>query len=274
MPDRLSSLLQRFELRARVLHGGALRGMADFDATPGAGHLHLLRGGMLMVTQRDGRRTRVEEPSALFCPRPLAHRLEPGHGGAEVVCAAVEFGAGDENPLLRGLPGLLVIPLAEVPALDATQSLLCAEAFGQRCGRAAVVDRLTEVLLVQLLRHAIERRLVDGGVLHGLADPRLARALTAMHASPARPWTLDALAATAGMSRSRFAAQFTQAVGLPAGAYLAQWRVGLAKNLLRRGRPVKQVALEVGYGGASTLGRAFAQAVGASPTQWLRQQGR
>jgi AraC-like DNA-binding protein len=71
------------------------------------------------------------------------------------------------------------------------------------------------------------------------------------------------------MSRSRFAARFTQVVGLPAGEYLARWRVGLAKGLLRRGRPVKQVAIEVGYGSASAFARVFAQVVGQTPSGWL-----
>jgi AraC-like DNA-binding protein len=270
MPDRLSGLLQRFELRARVFHRGPLCGVAAFAGEGDGGMLHLIRRGPVTVIGTDGRHEQVTRPSLMFVPRPAPHRLEAEpNAGAEIVCAAIDFGAGDENPLLRALPAQLRVAIDEVPALGATQALLFGEAFGLRCGHATVVDRLSEVLLVQLLRWSIERRLVDGGLLAGLADPRLARALTAAHAEPARAWTLERLAAEAGMSRSRFAARFTQVVGLPAGEYLARWRVGLAKGLLRRGRPVKQVAIEVGYGSASAFARVFAQVVGQTPSGWL-----
>jgi AraC-like DNA-binding protein len=270
MADRLSSLLQRFELQAHVFHSGALCEPAEVDGREAVGHLHLLRQGVLVVTDADGQRLRIAQPSLLFYPRPMAHRLQAeGEAGADLLCATIRFGVGDENPLLRGLPARLLIPLADAPTLDAAQALLCSEAQAQRCGHAAVVDRLTEVLMVQMLRFAIEHRLVDAGLLAGLADPLLSKALNAMHADPARPWTLADLAQQAGMSRSRFAARFSLAVGLPPAEYLVQWRVGLAKGLLRRGRPVKQVAEDVGYGGASAFGRAFAQVVGMPPGRWV-----
>lgn len=115
---------------------------------------------------------------------------------------------------------------------------------------------------------AIEQRLVDGGLMAGLADPRLHKALAAVHAEPSRAWTLVSMAAKAGMSRARFAAHFVQCVGVPPGEYLTGWRLGLARTLLRRGLPVKQVAAEVGYASASALGRVFAQRLGSSPMAW------
>jgi AraC-like DNA-binding protein len=93
-----------------------------------------------------------------------------------------------------------------------------------------------------------------------------------MHADPSQEWTLELMARMAGMSRSRFAAAFTDTVGMPPGEYLAQWRIGLAKRLLRRGFALKLVALEVGYGSASALTRAFTHGVGLTPTQWLAGQ--
>lgn len=269
MSDRLSALLLRFDLRARVFHSGALCGVACFDAVLGLGHLHLLRRGSLGVTDGLGQHRVFDEPSVLFVPRPMAHRLDADDAaGAEVVCASIEFGAGDENPVLRALPALLHVPLAQMPGLGLTQQQLFGEAFGARCGHDAAVDRLTEVLVIQLLRHAIEHRLLDAGLLAGLADPRLNKALSALHAEPARAWTLEAMAAVAGMSRARFAAHFARHVGVPPGEYLTSWRLGLARSLLRKGLPVKHVAAEVGYANASALGRVFSQKLGASPTAW------
>ncbi len=275
MSDRLSALLQRFELRARVFHGGALCGVTRFDGGQGVGHLHLLRHGTLGVTDGQGHRTVLDEPSVLFFPRPSPHRLDADETqGAELVCALVEFGIGDENPLLRALPTSLQVPLTRLPGLDLTQQLLFGEAFRQRCGHDAVVNRLAEVLLIQVLRYAIEQRLVDGGLMAGLADPRLHKALSAVHAEPARAWTLESMAAEAGMSRARFAAHFAQLVGTPPGEYLIGWRLGLARAMLRRGLPVKQVAAEVGYANASALGRIFSQRLGSSPTVWQLRDGR
>lgn len=275
MSDRLSALLQRFELRARVSHGGALCGVARLDASPGIGHLHLLRQGRLAVTGAlgagQGRRMVLDEPSVLYFPRPAAHRLDGGGPpGAELVCATVEFGLGEENPLLHALPPQLVVPLARLPGLDLVQQLLFAEAIGQRCGHDAALNRLVEVLMIQLLRYTIEQRLVPGGLMAGLADARLHKALSAVHAEPGRGWTLASMAAEAGLSRARFAALFAQMIGVPPGEYLTRWRLGLARTLLRRGLPLKQVAAEVGYANASALGRIFSQRLGHSPVAWQR----
>lgn len=274
MPDRLSALLQRFELRAQVFHGGPLCGLATFEQQQGTGHLHLLRQGSVVVTDAHGIATPLDQPSVLFFPRPHTHQLQATDAqGAELVCASVDFGLGDSNPLLRALPTCLVVPLERLAGLKLTQQLLFEEAFRPRCGHDAVVNRLTEVLLIQVLRYAIEHRLVDGGLMAGLGDQKLHKALVAMHEAPARNWTLDSLAATAGMSRARFAAHFSRCVGTPPGEYLASWRIGLACTLLRRGVPVKQVAAEVGYANASALGRAFTQRVGAPPVTWVARHG-
>ncbi|QYD69037.1 AraC family transcriptional regulator [Paraburkholderia edwinii] len=273
MIDRLSSLLNRFELRARVFRGGGLSGTESFEGGGEECHLHLVRGGSMVLTSTTLGRHVIVTPGAVFLRHPRSYRLDSGEGDtAEVISAAFELGLGDENPLLRSLPGILSIPFTCVPSLEAVQEALFAEYDARACGYAAVVDRLAEVLVIQLLRFAIRRQLVESGSLAGLADTRLAKALTAMHADPSQEWTLELMARMAGMSRSRFAAAFTDTVGMPPGEYLAQWRIGLAKRLLRRGFALKLVALEVGYGSASALTRAFTHGVGLTPTQWLAGQ--
>jgi AraC-like DNA-binding protein len=273
MTDRLSSLIHRFELRADVFHSGSVRGMTGLRMRSGVSHLHLVHRGLVTATYGASGRQTISEPSALFLPRPVTYRLDADDpDDTEVVSAAIQFGGVDENPILRGLPDLLVTPLTCVPSLDTVQQLLFQEASARRCGHVAVVSRLAEILMVELLRYAMRRQLVDGGSLAGLSDARLAKALTAMHVDPSHPWTVETMAEAAGMSRSRFAAHFAAIVGIPPGEYLMRWRIGLAKALLRRGRPVKQVALDVGYGSASALARAFAQGEGTPPTAWLAAQ--
>lgn len=217
-------------------------------------------------------RLHLSEPSVVFIPRPQAHRVVAlSADGAELVSAAIHFGGGDDNPLLRSLPAVWCVPTAQLPGLALTLDLLFAEAWACRCGHAAVLDRLLEVLLIQLLRHAMAERLVDAGVMAGLSDARLARTLSALHAEPARHWTLETMAAVAGMSRARFAAHFAQTVGAPPGDYLTGWRLGLARRMLRRGMAVKQVAAEVGYASAGAFGRVFQQRGGSSRRAWRRR---
>jgi transcriptional regulator GlxA family with amidase domain len=207
----------------------------------------------------------------LFYPRPLAHRFQTDPDtGAEMACATIAFGGGDANPIPRALPACMQVPLPDGSRLATTAGLLFDEAFDAQCGRQLVVDRLFEVLLVQLLRHALAEGSTQGGLLAGLSHPRLRHALVAMHDAPQRAWTIDSLAAVAGMSRTRFAAAFRETLGTTPADYLAGWRVAVAQDLLRRDRPLKQVAAEVGYESPVALTRAFKARTGVTPREWKR----
>lgn len=269
MSDRLIAILEHFELRARVFQAGLLCRSSGFDAVPGLGYIHVLRAGAMRIESAGRPGFRVERPGVLFYLSPTAHWLRPDPDGADTVCASFEFGTGFGNPLGAALPEPLWLELAELPTLAAVLASLFAEASGEHCGRQAILDRLMEVVIIQLLRALMDRDKVGPGLLAGLADRRLARALNALHAEPARAWSLADLAAVAGMSRARFAARFRTVVGNTPLAYLGQWRLGLAQALLRRGLGVQRVAEEVGYANASALSRAFRAQLGQPPTAWL-----
>ena len=274
MGDRLVWLLERFELRARVFHTGTLCRMADFDAADGLGYIHLLRGGSLAVRSPGRLPPVLAEPGLLVYVTPASHRLDPGQGGADLVCASFEFGTTLGNPLVRALPEPLWLPLGGLPGLASAVALLFREAAEAHCGQQAVLDRLVEVVIVLLLRELMDQQRLQLGLLAGLADPRLARAINALHAEPAAPWTLEDLASLAGMSRARFAARFREVVGETPLAYLADWRLALAQTLLRRGQPLELVADQVGYASASALSRAFSARVGVTPGRWRRERAR
>jgi transcriptional regulator GlxA family with amidase domain len=172
------------------------------------------------------------------------------------------------SPLAAALAPLLVLPLEALTDARATLEQLFDEADAARCGRRIALDRLCDLLLVQVLRHVIDRSLANSGMLAGLADPRLSKALISLHDQPQRDWHLEELAARAGMSRARFAARFKQVVGIAPGEYLTRWRISLAQHLLQQGRPVKEVAGEVGYASPAALGRVFATRTGATPKAW------
>ena len=192
--------------------------------------------------------------------------------GADLVCAFIDFGATFGNPLLRGMPDFLSVRLADITGVDGTLALLFDEAFAQRPGRTAGIDRLVEYFVVLLLRHCVEARLLQVGVLAALADARLSKAITLMHERPEQAWTLETLAQAAGMSRARFAAHFKRVVGVPPLDYLTDWRVSVAQTLLRSGKLPKAVAPLVGYSSAAAFSRVFAKRVNASPVQWAAAQ--
>lgn len=270
--DALSGLLSRFMISARVFHTGELCGVADFTEDHGVGHLHLVREGRAIVYHPDRPSIQIDVPSVLFYPRALSHRLViPAGNAADVLCATIAFQDRKQNPLANALPDYLLIPLAEITALVATLELLFEEAFIDQYGRQAMLDRLCEVLVIQVLRYAVQHNLVGQGMLGGLSDPGLARVLFAIHEQPGQSWTVERLAEQAGMSRSGFARHFHCLVGTTPANYLTDWRMIVAQGLLKRHHPVSAVALEVGYGSQAAFSKAFTHRVGISPRAWVNQ---
>ncbi len=270
--DRLSLLLDHFTISAGVFHTGRICGIHDFERDTHRGHIHLIKRGPVSLTGGIEGTLSITEPTLLFLPRPDAHRLiADDRDGADVVCASIQFGGGRHNPITDSLPPIVRVPLADLPGAQALLDLLYEEAFSEQCGRQAALDRLCELLLIRLLRHCLDHGLTESGALAGLADRRLSKALVAMHKDATRCWELNDMASLAGMSRARFAVHFREVVGETPADYLASWRITLAQGLLRAGTPLKHVALDVGYGSASALTRAFIRKIGQTPTHWLRQ---
>lgn len=270
MQNQIDLLLQRFSLKSRVFFAGNLCNITNFDAAQGVAHLHVLRAGHLDVVPSIGPSLRLEEPTLLLFPRPTSHRLVPTHsGGADMTCSSVEFGLGSENPLVRALPGLMLVPLANAPGMKAILDVFFDEAFHAKQGQSAALRRLAELVLILTIRHALEKGMLQSGMMSGLADVRLSKAIQAIHERPAEAWTLHSMAETAGMSRARFAHHFLQVVGAPPGDYLNQWRISIAQSLLLQGKPMGVIADEVGYSSATALTRTFTARVGLSPTAWL-----
>ncbi|HEY0878672.1 MAG TPA: AraC family transcriptional regulator [Zeimonas sp.] len=273
MSDRLSSLLARFSPRARVDRSGALESTIRFGGEGDAGRLHLLRSGTARSLHPGWSPLRLARSSLLFYPRPFAHELVPDDPvRPDLLSASIHFDGGSVGPLATALPPVLVLPLAALGDARPTIAQLFDEADRTLCGRQVALDRLCELLLVQVLRHVIDHALVGTGMLAGLADARLSKALVALHDEPERDWHLEDLAAVAGMSRARFAARFKTVLGVAPGEYLTRWRIALAQHLLQQGRAVKQVAGEVGYASPAALGRMFVTRTGATPKAWANMR--
>ncbi|WP_246676791.1 AraC family transcriptional regulator [Mesorhizobium sp. B2-4-15] len=261
--DPLAALFTHVTPTAQTFFTGTLCHALQFT---GLGHLHMLKAGELRVSRSGEADLEFLKPTLLFFPRGRTHDFAvDSRRGADLVCATVELGGAEGNPIALGLPECVVLPLAEHPALRPVCDLLVGEAFAEGGGRQTALDRLFEYLLILIVRHVIECGVVSTGVLAGLADPRLVKALTAIHEAPKKPWKLEELAEVAGMSRTRFAEHFRKLVGRPPIEYLTVWRITIARQLLGKGKPVKTVAAQVGYDSAAAFSRVFSRVTGHPP---------
>ncbi|WP_219134342.1 AraC family transcriptional regulator [Janthinobacterium sp. UMAB-60] len=268
--DRLSALLLQFGFSADTFFEGTFCGSNHFPAQPGRGHLHLVREGPVTFVHADGTRLRIDAPTLILYPRPQAHGLDTGAGTARLLCATVHL-PGDDGAVIDSLPPYLQLPLAQLPAMAGLLDLLFDEAQHGGLGQKLVLNRLCDVLIVQLLRHALAKHLMSAACMLGPSDAALANAMTAMRDHPGHHWTVASLATLCGMSRSRFARQFHAVIGCPPAEYLTGQRMLRAQALLQQGRLVQDVALEVGYASQPAFTRAFRAYSGLSPRDWLAQ---
>jgi len=196
--------------------------------------------------------------------------VQEGRPDLRIVAGHCSFESPHASLLVSLLPCL--IHVRDEPRLSTLVQLLGDESRERRPARNVVLERLLEVLLIEALRSPGGQGAVSPGLAQGLADPRLSVAIRALHAEPARSWTVAAMAREAALSRSTFFARFQDKVGMPPMEYLLAWRMALAKDLLRRREDaVSEIAARVGYGSASTFSVAFTRHVGRSPTQFMRE---
>jgi AraC-like DNA-binding protein len=137
-----------------------------------------------------------------------------------------------------------------------------------------ILERLLEVMMMECLRWgAIGEDDLSAGLLAGLRDPALAKVLYALHSKVQAAWTVAELAKLAGMSRSAFAARFTETLGCAPKEYLSRWRMTLAQDALSRGaKSLDRLAQEIGYESASAFSTAFRRRVGCSPGAFARSR--
>jgi AraC-like DNA-binding protein len=263
-------------------------------AMPGYVWFHVATSGGFELAAEDGEARRLAPGDLALVPHGEGHVLlsEPGapapgildlereavseryevlrHGGggepATLICGAVRFEHPAARQLLQSLPAIVHVEAAGA-WMDGTLRLMAAEARELRPGGEAVITRLGDILVIQAIRRWIETDpAARRGWLGALQDPQIGRALTLVHREPARDWTVAALAGEVAMSRSAFAARFTELVGEPAMAYLARWRMHLALSALREeGATVGELADRLGYRSEAAFSRAFKRIVGVAP---------
>jgi transcriptional regulator GlxA family with amidase domain len=147
-----------------------------------------------------------------------------------------------------------------------TLGLMAAEVRQLRPGGEAVTIRLADILVIQAIRAWIQADpAAQTGWLGALQDPQIGQAILAVHRNPGHPWTVASLANQAAMSRSAFAARFTQLVGEPAVQYLTRWRMQVAQARLQQGpTTIRELATQFGYGSEAAFSHAFKRVIGVS----------
>lgn len=246
-------------------------------AVDGAAELRLAAGDFVLLPTTPGFTLSGFEPAvpAFVDPHAAAPAMEEVRHGrpdgppdVRLLGGYFVFDNADSGLLVSLLPRQ--IHVSGVERLSLLVGMLAEEGGLQRPGRALVLARLVEILLIEALRLA-QTPDAPTGLLRGLGDARIAEAIRRMHADPARAWTMAQLAKEAALSRSAFFDRFSRNVGVPPMEYLLAWRMALAKDLLRRRDiDIGEVAARVGYGSASTFSTAFSRHVGQPPGRYAR----
>jgi AraC-like DNA-binding protein len=198
--------------------------------------------------------------------------LRHGEGGAptSLICGAVRFEHPAAGNLIEILPPTIHIQASTSPRLEwmhGTLRLMASEACELRPGGEAVITRLGDILVIQAIRAWMySDPAAQRGWLGALQDSQIGRAISHIHRDPARNWTVASLAHELAMSRSAFAARFTELVGEPVMSYVARWRMQVAAAALTdQGVTVSQLADRLGYRSEAAFSRAFKRVTGVAP---------
>ena len=248
-------------------------------------------GDAHVMSSEPGKRVSRMERDIYFSPHPsqlpfvltqkgeatIAATLDgAGERRTTIVCGFLGCDARPFNPLLAALPRMLHMPgaIAQNEWMQSFIRVAVEEANHKRPGGEAVLERLSEMLFVDVVRRYLENLPAgDTGWLAGLRDRFVGRALALLHERPSHAWTIDELGDAVGLSRSALHEHFAQLVGQPPMQYLAQWRMQVASRmLLETSMNVASIALESGYESEAAFSRAFKRVVGVPPAMWRKQR--
>ncbi|MET1110510.1 MAG: AraC family transcriptional regulator [Allosphingosinicella sp.] len=221
------------------------------------------------MTSRPGAECVAARPAAT----PVRHGLAGGEPDFRMLGGSFRIEPANAPLLVALLPELIHVQAADTTSLSRVVGLIRDECEADRPGGEMILRRLLEVMLIEALRRETisEEGSLEAGLLAGLRDPAVARALRALHADVGRRWTVASLAQIACLSRSAFAARFRSTVGCAPMEYLARWRMARARDALGRGgMPLDRLAEEVGYESASAFSTAFRRRVGCAPGGFAR----
>jgi len=255
----------------------------EFKDTTSAS-FHLVRRGECWVTSGD-QAERLGTGDLIFIEQGRDHELASQLAGQDppagemstlLLCGYFNFADETDTPLLDDFPSLIIVREEELlkrPWLKSTLDQLSTEYLSQQPGSELVVNKLTEVVLVELIRINFGRG-ENSRIIQALSDKRIAKALQQLHNDLRHPWTLEKIGEEVGMSRAAFAKRFKELVGQPMLKYLTRLRVQSAKELLRDTKlPLYEIADRVGYESDLAFTKTFSKYAGTTPTRFRKQAG-
>lgn len=286
MDDVLSEILVSTRLTGTVYFCDQLGSSWEKEFyDPNAASFHQIRrgGGWLQI---DDRTEYLGPGDLVFVGAGVAHSLTSHKVGdipnpsqdmppTLLLCGYCGLSLEQESPLHALFPRVSILRQAEIeqkPWVKASLDQIASEYLSAKPGAMVVVQRLTEVLVVELIRENFGQQ-ESHGFLRALTDKQLSRALHLLHANPEKSWTLANLAENIGMSRATLARRFKELVGQPMFDYLTQLRMQRAKDQLRdTNLPLYEIAENVGYESEASFTKTFKRHVGKTPTGYRRQQ--
>jgi AraC-like DNA-binding protein len=306
MKDVLSDILETIRLQETLYFRTDFSPpwAIEVPAYKTAARFHLVIQGRCHVKLPSGRTVALQAGDLALIPHGRAHILsdrddrapnslervleEAGYSGdgvfilgkgdpeaaTRMLCGHFGFAEGADHPIMRAMPELVVLTnddRPQHPFLDGALRLLEKRVFSDGVGAKAAVTKLSELLLIEAIRAIVSQSPHLKQIMAAITDTHVGRALALLHEAYAKDWTVENLAESVGMSRSRFAERFCELLGEGPMHYLAEWRLQRAMYLLSQPRiSVQEVALQVGYQSTSAFSRAFTAKFGAAPTAFKR----
>ena len=283
--DVLSDILRSMRVHGSVYFCDRLQApwTMDFKDTKSAS-FHLVRRGECWISSGDwlecmgpGDLVFIEPGrDHVLASQPPGQAPPASEAQTLLLCGYCDFQQETATPLLDVFPSLTIVREEELlkhPWLKSTLDQLSAEYMSQQPGAELVVNKLTEVVLVELIRINFGRGEQSQFIL-ALSDKRIAKALQHLHNDLHLTWTLEKMAEAVGMSRAAFAKRFKELVGQAMFEYLTALRVQHAKELLQETKlPVYEIAGRVGYESDLAFTKTFKKYVGTTPTRYRKQAG-
>lgn len=277
----LSDILRSLHVRGSVYFCDRLVSpwSLKFDGTPRAS-FHMVRRGECWVTV-NGESEQLGPGDLVFLEPGKAHHLSshaPGQTGTTGVCTLLlcgycEFDGAASSPLLNVFPSVTIVRYEEIVKhgwLKTTLDQLSTEFMSGLPGAELVIDKLTEIVIVELIRINFGRTTGDPFV-QALTDKQISTALHLLHENPEDSWTLQRLAERVGISRAAFARKFRELVGTPMFEYLTNLRIDRAKDLLlASGLPIAEIAYRVGYESDVSFTKTFRRLTGLTPARFRK----
>lgn len=265
--DRLSALLTGLAPRVEVIRAAPEHPLLTWGVVaPPLLHMHLIMDGGFELSVNGAVAVPVQGPAIVLCRGDMPHTLSSASASASVaafkavICARAHLDGPAASLLLAEFTQPMVVLLNEADvSLQQVIALIAAELVDPRCGQPALLDRAGDILFIGMLRHLVAQPSTRAGLFNGLADPRIAASLVAMHSQPQQAWTLESLAETAGMSRTAYATRFRTLMNQPPGKYLGVLRLSIASRAVRSGLGLKRAARDAGYASVSALSRALSR---------------